>query len=528
MSHDPANSLPTGWTECSIGDVTLPVSKIDPEDDPDREIDYIDISSIDNTRHTIGSIKQYRLRDAPSRARQIVRAGDVLFATVRPYLRNIAGVPNDYDKQIASTGFSVLRPAKGVRPAFLFYKAISKDFVNALSEIQYGVSYPAVKDDQVRGQSLWLPPMEEQRRIVAKIEKLFSELDKGVESLKTARAQLKVYRQAVLKHAFEGKLTAQWREENRDKLETPEQLLARIKKERTVRYELQLQEWKAAIKEWEEIDKSGKKPPRLSKLKEIPRLSLDDTRSLPSLADGWSYLRLGLVIDEPKYGTSKKCDYNYAGTGVLRIPNVIGGVVDASDLKGAHFEEDDKRTYTLKNGDVLVVRSNGSIAIVGKYALISKADERYLFAGYLIRLRCNAAVLLPDYLAALLSSHLLRTQIEYKAKSTSGVNNINSSEIQSFIVPLCSPSEQKVVVELLSTCLSAVDDIEAEIDNQLLRAYALRQSILKAAFAGQLVAQNPSDEPASVLLDRIKAEKDQPGKNGETTKKTRMKRKGAA
>ena len=230
------------------------------------------------------------------------------------------------------------------------------------------------------------------------------------------------------------------------------------------------------------------------------------------------------MIDEPKYGTSKKCDYNYAGTGVLRIPNVIGGVVDASDLKGAHFEEDEKRTYTLKNGDVLVVRSNGSIAIVGKYALISKADERYLFAGYLIRLRCNAAVLLPDYLAALFSSHLLRIQIEYKAKSTSRVNNINSSEIQSFIVPLCSPSEQKVVVELLSTCLSAVDDIEAKIDNQLLRAYALRQSILSAACAGQLVAQNPSDEPASILLNRIKAEMDQSGKNDETTKKTKKKR----
>ena len=363
-----------------------------------------------------------------------------------------------------------------------------------------------------------LAPLNEQRRIADKIEELYSELDKGVESLKAARAQLNAYRQAVLKHAFEGKLTARWREENKDKLETPEQFLARIKLERAARYGRQLQEWKAAVKEWGESDKSGKKPPRLSKLQEISHLSLDETRSLPSLADGWSYLRLGLVIDEPKYGTSKKCDYNHAGTGVLRIPNVIGGVVDASDLKGAHFEEDEKRTYTLKNGDVLVVRSNGSIAIVGKYALISKADERYLFAGYLIRLRCNAAVLLPDYLAALLSSHLLRTQIEYKAKSTSGVNNINSSEIQSFIVPLCSPSEQKVVVELLSTYLSAVGDIEAEIDNQLLRAYALRQSILKAAFAGQLVAQNPSDEPASILLNRIKAEKNQSGKNGETTK----------
>ena len=96
----------------------------------------------------------------------------------------------------------------------------------------------------------------EQRRIVAKIEELFSELDKGVESLKTARGQLNVYRQAVLKHAFEGKLTAQWREENEDKLETPEQLLARIKQERETRYERQLKEWKAAVRTWEECGKA--------------------------------------------------------------------------------------------------------------------------------------------------------------------------------------------------------------------------------------------------------------------------------
>ena len=262
MSSNSANILPVGWTYSSIGEVTLPVLKIDPKSDQDREFDYIDISSIDNTMHVIGSVKQYRLRDAPSRARQIVRAGDVLFATVRPYLRNIARVPNNYDRQIASTGFSVLRPAEGVCPAFLYYKAISREMVNELSGLQYGVSYPAVKDNQVRDQPLWLPPTEEQRRIVAKIEELFSELDKGVASLKTAREQLNVYRQAVLKHAFEGKLTEQWREENKDKLERPEQLLARIKRERETRYERTTQRVEGCCQGMGgEGDKLGKKPP---------------------------------------------------------------------------------------------------------------------------------------------------------------------------------------------------------------------------------------------------------------------------
>ena len=351
-----------------------------------------------------------------------------------------------------------------------------------------------------------IAPQNEQRRIVAKIEELFSELDKGVESLKTARAKLNVYRQTVLKHAFEGKLTAQWREENKDKLETPEQLLARIKQERAARYQRQLREWETAVKKWEESG-VGRRPVRPQNLKEISLLSLPETEILPSLPGGWSYLRLGLVINEPKYGTSKKCDYNYKGIGVLRIPNVVRGVVDASDLKGAHFEEDEKCSYALRNGDILVIRSNGSISIVGKCAIISEAEEQYLYAGYLIRIRSSPVALLPDYLAALLSSHLLRTQIEHKAKSTSGVNNINSGEIQSLIVPLCSLSEQEVVVERLSACLSKTNAIEAEINNQLLKADALRQSILKKAFAGQLVPQDPNDEPASELLKRITEEK---------------------
>ena len=373
---------------------------------------------------------------------------------------------------------------------------------------------------------LWLPPLNEQRRIAAKIEELFSELDQAVEILKTARAQLNVYRQAVLKHAFEGKLTAQWREENKDKLEKPEQLFARITQERETGYGQLFNEWKAAVSEWEEGGSPGKRPARPPKLETISHLSLTETKPLPSLPAGWSYLRLGLVIDAPKYGSSKKCDYDYKGTGVLRIPNVVRGVVDASDLKGSHFEEDEKRTYDLRRGDILVIRSNGSISIVGRCALISKMEEQYLYAGYLIRLRSNLATLLPEYLAALLSSHLLRTQIEQKVKSTSGVNNINSGEIQSLIVPLCSLSEQNVVGDRLSTSLSAIDAIGTEIDGQLLRAEALRQSVVREAFAGHLVPQDPRDEPASVLLHKIRAEREQTMKN-KTTKKTK-KRKAAA
>ena len=118
-----------------------------------------------------------------------------------------------------------------------------------------------------------LPPFNEQYRIVAKIEELISKFDKGIESLKAARQKLDVFGQAVLKNAFEGKLTASWREVNKDKLETPEQLLARIKQQREEHYEQQLEEWKAAVKEWEKEGKSGKKPNKPKKVNDLPTLT---------------------------------------------------------------------------------------------------------------------------------------------------------------------------------------------------------------------------------------------------------------
>lgn len=203
--------VPDGWARCSLRQVTLPVTKIRPTDDPDREVHYIDISSIDNTRHVISSTKRYTLENAPSRARQVVREGDTLFSTVRPYLRNIALVPNRYDDEIASTGFSVLRPVKGICPEFLFSTVVSSAFVNRVSKLQYGVSYPAVKDEQVRDLDIRLPPTAEQYRIATKIDKLFSILDDGLANLKMAHVHLDdtALRQAILQKALSGRLVAQ-------------------------------------------------------------------------------------------------------------------------------------------------------------------------------------------------------------------------------------------------------------------------------------------------------------------------------
>ena len=131
-----------------------------------------------------------------------------------------------------------------------------------LDQFDRSTAIPGLNRDDAYELVVLLPPLAEQRRIVAKIEELFSELDKGVENLEKVREQLKVYRQAVLKHAFEGNLTARWREQNKDKLEAPEQLLTRIKQEREANYERQIKGWNAAVNEREENSKIGQKLPK--------------------------------------------------------------------------------------------------------------------------------------------------------------------------------------------------------------------------------------------------------------------------
>ena len=208
--------------------------------------------------------------------------------------------------------------------------------------------------------------------------------------------------------------------------------------------------------------------------------------NLPELPKGWVWASLGWLIDEPKYGTSNKCDYETKGIGVLRIPNIANGFLDASDLKFASFEERERQTYRLKEGDILTIRSNGSVSLVGKCALVTKADEKYLYAGYLIRIRPLRVAVHSKYLMICFSSLLLRKQIESKAKSTSGVNNINSGELQSLIVPICARDEQAEIVRLVDENFSLIDYLETSVETNLKRAERLRQSILKKAFSGSL------------------------------------------
>lgn len=492
-------SLPQGWSLTSLSDFRQSQSRtFNPAKHPEEAFDLYSVPSqatltpevVEGGK--IGSNKQF------------VSPGNVLLSKINPKLNRTWVVgPVGSRTQIASTEWIVFETRSTICSKFLSYLLQTLPVRDFLCQNSAGVggSLTRVRPDVVDRIFVPLPPLPEQHRIVARIEELFSELDDSEASLIRARAKLQLYRQSLLKAAFEGKLTADWRAANPDKLVPPETLLSRIRKDREARYATALQDWSAALTEWRNKREVGRKP-----VKPTPPAKMDGYRLEVVASDsGVASLPLGWFIDEPSYGTAKKCSYESEGFGVLRIPNISDGAIDPSDMKYAEFDEDEAETYRLEPGDVLVIRSNGSVSIVGTAAVVGPAHTDFLFAGYLIRLRPIQGLLNGRFLLRVLESHGLRKQIEEKAKSTSGVNNISAAELKDLSIPLFGRPEQELIETILDERLSVIDRTALEITTALNRIAALRQSILKRAFSGRLVAQNDTDEPAVTLLARIKS-----------------------
>jgi type I restriction enzyme S subunit len=196
------SELPLGWTRCSVGDICIRIETTDPKAAPAEEFDYIDISSIDRDAKVVSTPKRLKGAAAPSRARQVVEPGDVLFSTVRPNLQAVARVPQGLVRPIASTGFCVLRPVDGVVPDFLFHAVLSAGFQARVLAKARGVSYPAVRDADILEEELALPPVAEQRAIVSRLQYLLARIDDGQRNFEAVRRGLHDFRRAVLQEAL--------------------------------------------------------------------------------------------------------------------------------------------------------------------------------------------------------------------------------------------------------------------------------------------------------------------------------------
>ena len=429
---------------------------------------------------------------APSK---VADPGDVLISIRAPVgPTNLCAV-----KSCIGRGLAAIRPLGGVPSRYALYALRATE--EELRSRSTGTTFEAVRGDHLRSHVLPLAPLAEQHRIVAEIEKQFTRLDASIAALKRVQTNLKRYRASVLKAACEGKLVPTEAElaqtEGRD-YEPADRLLARILTERRAR--------------WESQEKRGRK---------YKEPAVPDTSNLPKLPEGWVWATVNQVSHRIQYGTSSKAGSDASGIPVLRMGNIRDGDLDLSDLKYLSVENTDVQKTLLEHGDLLFNRTN-SAELVGKCAVFKGAPSQACFASYLIRVSLDG--LLSDFACAYINSEHGRRYIIQVRSQQVGQANVNGTKLAAMPIAIPPLAEQHRIVAEVDRRLSVIQQAEAAVEANLARADRLRQSILKQAFSGQLVPQDPSDEPAPVLLERIRAEREAAQAAAKSKRKPRRRR----
>lgn len=472
--------LPPGWAWTTLGEVRLSTSSgIQPAQTPQQVFELYSVPSFPSgTPETlsggeIGSNKQ------------TVEPGMVLLSKINPRINRVWVVgPKKEHPQIASTEWITFAPLSIMEPAYLAYFMRQSKFRDYLAANVSGVGGSLTRTNAavVDRYDFPLPPLPEQQRIVSRIEELFSKLNAGVEGLRRTQALLKRYRQSLLHAAVTGELSREWRAQN-SATETGAELLERILKERR-------EKWAA----------SGKK----GKYKEPQGPS---TEGLAELPEGWVWASVGqLIFDDVQNGLYLPSSKYGSGVPILRIDDFQDGWSRDSDaLRRVNAEIGDREKYSLKLGDVIVNRVN-SMTHIGKSVVIEQRHLPAIFESNMMRFSLSKGVE-PRFLNLYFRSGLGKRLLTKNAKQAVNQASINQGDVTATQCPLPPTAEQAFIVSEVERRLSVLDNMEATVAAELKRAEAMRQSILHQAFSGQLVAQDPNDEPVSALLERIQAEK---------------------
>jgi type I restriction enzyme S subunit len=371
------------WSTVTIGDYLVQTELRDPTKRPRDRFFYVDVSSVDKQTFAIRQPAELLGAEAPSRARKVIRERDVLFATVRPTLRRIAMVDSALDDQICSTGFCVLRAGPKLDAGFLYYWLLTDGVVEHVAKIEKGVSYPAIRDSDVKAIRMPYPPLDEQRQVAV----VLSAVQRAMEW-----QQRLIVLSAELKKALMYKLFTEG---------------------------------------------TRGEPVKQTEIGPVP--------------ESWTVAPLAQFTESFQYGTSVKCGYNVKGSPVLRIPNVVGGHLDVSDLKFGHPKKNELQTVRLRPGDLLFVRTNGVRENAGRCSMYrSELGDSCYFASYLIRVRLRDG-LMPEFLEEYTRTETgVRLLAGRAARTADGKFNINTGTLETLLVPKPDIDEQKVIADALA------------------------------------------------------------------------------
>ncbi|HYK34707.1 restriction endonuclease subunit S [Alloacidobacterium sp.] len=485
---DLPGQLPFTWLPARLSEIADINPKVNKSEIPDDlEVSFVPMPAVQELTGHIDVSTSRQFAEVKKGYTPFLE-GDVLFAKITPCMENgkMAVVPalkNGYG--FGSTEFHVVRPYSDIDAKYIYYFVSSQRFrADAEHNMTGAVGQRRVPTLYISERCIPIAPYKEQRRIVLKIEELFSELDKGIEALTIAREQLKVYRQSVLKHAFKGKLTEGWRNSNKGGLKGSDAIAQEIARH---------------------------------KGRDIVRVVA------PELPDEWACVRAEDVCAFITKGSTPQKDALHGGAGdipFIKVYNLTtSGRLDFSvnpTFVGKKTHDGFLSRSKVYPNDVLM---NIVGPPLGKVSIVPDTFAEWNINQAIAIFR--TPFIRPKVLAHYLTYEGTLRALEKKSKATAGQFNLTLEICRDIPLPVMDCREQEILEERLESTLSALSALETEISQGMAESHILRQSILKKAFSGQLVPQDTKDEPASVLLERIRTERDgapakksRSGKNG--------------
>ncbi len=472
------NGLPQNWGIAEIRDVSIPTKHVDPQSLFNESFKYVDISSIDSNIFKVVDAKLINTKEAPSRARQLIKKNDIVFSTVRTNLKRIARIDDELDNQIASTGFAVIRPSSHVHPTYIFYYLISDKFIDEITSLQRGASYPAVRPSDIFSRKIPIAPFPEQKHIVAKLDSLFGHLDQLKARLENIPVLLKQFRQAVLTQAVTGKLTEEWRRKNKTN-ESAVNLLERIKIRRTKEYNDLLHKAKV----------EGKRKPSKRHLLEIPEITDGKTTEIP---ESWTLTNVDFLAYVTKLAGFEYSEHiNFETSGeipVVRAQNVqMGRFVEENLVYISKETSDFLERSQLHGREILMVFIGAGTGNV----CMAPSDKRWHLAPNVAKIDVDG--ISSEYLYLYLQSPVGLENMNSFIKATAQPS-LSMETIRQIIVQLPPFEEQKEIVRSVESLFAIADKIEASYKTLQEKIDHLPQAILAKAFRGELVAQKVEDE----------------------------------
>lgn len=457
--------LPKSWTITELGELLERITNglnIKQNREP-KGIPVTRIETISKGEFDFERVQYVHDIEDEKKDKYLLKQGDILFSHINSDLHLGKTAIFSSNRQILhGVNLLLLRTKQDLLfPKYLHYLLNYYRRIGVFIAIaQHAVNQSSLNQAKIKSLRIPLTSINEQKSIVAEIEKQFSRLDGAISNLKRVKANLKRYKTAVLKAAVEGKLTEEWRKANPD-VEPASELLKRILAERK--------------KKWE-VEHPGKK---------YKEPTPPDTSNLPELLKGWVWATIEQLATKVQYGSSAKTNEHSSGVPVLRMGNIFEGQLKLDDLKYLPKNHPEFPDLLLEKGDLLFNRTN-SPELVGKTTVYMGKPKPCSFASYLIRVKMADGIR-SNFVSFYINSVYGRKWIKTVVSQQVGQANVNGTKLQALLIPLPPDTEQQKIIEEVESRFSVTEEIEAAIETNLKRADRLCHSILKKAFSGKLI-----------------------------------------